>query len=227
MEGWVGRAVAELIGTFYLVFIGASAAVLDHYLQGGVGLIGFALANGLALGTGVTATMNISGGVLNPAVAIGLWALGKLQGAMTLVYIVAELVGATLAGLLVYAAFPAAHVAAVHAGSPALGAGFTPGQGVLLEAVLTFLLMTSVLLTAVDRRAPSGIGGYGIGLTVLFSVLAGGAATGAALNPARSFGPALVSGFWADHWVYWLGPIAGALMASAIYAIFLRQKEGP
>lgn len=112
--------------------------------------------------------MNISGGVLNPAVAIGLWALGKLKGGMTIVYIVAELVGAVLAGLLVYAAFPAVHVAAVHAGSPALGEGFSPGQGVLIEAVLTFLLMTSVLLTAVDKRAPSGIRGYGIGLTVLF-----------------------------------------------------------
>jgi MIP family channel proteins len=222
--GWTRPAVAELVGTFYLVFIGAAAAALDHYAHGDVGLIGFALANGLALGTGVTATMNISGGHLNPAVTVAMWSLGKIRAGLAVVYVVAQLLGAILAGLLVYASFPAADVRAVHAGAPALGAGIGPGHGVVLEAVLTFLLVTSVLLTAVDWRAPK-VGGYGIGLTVLFDVLAGGAATGAAMNPARSFGPALVSGFWANEWVYWVGPVLGALVAAAVYALFLRQPE--
>lgn len=223
-QGWLRLAVAEALGTFYLVFIGAAAAALDHYTQGRVGLLGFALANGLALGTGVTATMRISGGHLNPAVTVGLWSLGKIRAGLGALYIVAQLVGAVVAALLVAAAFPAADVGAVHAGAPALGAGIGAGQGVLLEAVLTFLLVTSVLLTAVDARAPQ-VAGYGIGITVLFDVLAGGAATGAAMNPARSFGPALVSGFWTDEWVYWVGPILGALAAAAVYRLCLAERE--
>lgn len=222
--GWLRPAVAELIGTFYLVFAGAASATLDHYTHGGVGLIGFALANGLALGTGITATMNISGGHLNPAVTISLWSLGKIKAGLGILYVIAQLCGATLAGLLVYAGFPAVDVNAVHAGTPALGPGVTAWHGVVLEGVMTFLLVTSVLLTAVDWRAPK-VGGYGVGITVLFDVLAGGAATGAAMNPARSFGPALASSFWANEWVYWVGPIAGGLVAAAIYALFLRQDE--
>lgn len=222
-QGWLKPAVAELVGTFYLVFIGAAAAAADRYMHGGVGLIGFALANGLALGTGITATMNISGGHLNPAVTVSLWSLGKIRARLGILYIIAQLCGATLAGLLVYAAFPVADVNAVHAGAPALGIGITTLQGVIIEAVLTFLLVTSVLLTAVDPRAPK-VGGYGVGITVLFDVLVGGAATGAAMNPSRSFGPALASGFWTNEWIYWAGPILGGLVAAAIYALFLQES---
>jgi MIP family channel proteins len=219
----VSRFVAELVGTFYLVFIGGAAAVVDHFTRGGLGVLGAALANGLALGTGVTATMNLSGGVLNPAVAVGLWALRKLSAARAALYVVAELAGATIAGLLVRWLFPSSDVAAVHAGAPALAAGLGAWQGVGIEAALTFLLMTSVLLTAVDGRAPQ-VAGYGIGLTVLFDVLAGGAFTGAAMNPARSFGPALASGFWASEWVYWVGPVVGALVAAGVYGWTLASR---
>jgi MIP family channel proteins len=220
---WSRPLVAELIGTFYLVFAGAGAAALNHYLQGGVGLVGIALANGLALGTGVSATMNISGGNLNPAVTVALWSIGKLRGRLALLYIVAQLMGASIAVGLVRLSFPAAEFAAVHGGEPGLGAGITPLQGALLEAVMTFLLVSSAFLTAVDHRAPH-VGGYGIGITVVFDVLVGGALTGAAMNPARSFGPALISGFWSNEWVYWVGPIIGGLVSALIYNLILRDR---
>jgi MIP family channel proteins len=215
--------VAEALGTFFLVFPGAGAPILDHLSGGHVGLLGVAIANGLGLAVGITATMNISGAHLNPAVTVGLWALGKIRAGLAALYVVAQLVGATVAALLLAAIFPAAAASATHLGAPALLAGFGAWHGALLEAVLTFLLVSAVLLTAVDDRAPK-VAGFGIGVIVMVDVLTGGPLTGAAMNPARAFGPALVAGFWADHWVWWLGPIAGSLVAAAVYGWFLAGK---
>jgi MIP family channel proteins len=220
-KDWLKILAAEAVGTFFLVFPGAGAPILDK-LTGGVGLLGIAIANGLGLAIGITATMNISGGALNPAVTIGLWAAKKLKGALVIPYIVAQLVGAIVAALLLKAIFPAAAAAATHLGAPAL-AQIGAGQGMLLEAVMTFLLVTAVFLTAVDERAPK-VGGFGVGVIVMVDVLTGGPLTGAAMNPARAFGPALVAGFFTNQWIWWVGPILGGLVAAALYAGLLANR---
>lgn len=211
--GWLRLMVAECVGTFFLVFPGVGAAV-----QHGATLLDVALANGIGLGIGVSATLAVSGGALNPAVTVGLWALGKLKPRVAVLYVLAELVGATLAALLVRLLLHSAATAGVP--QPAQGIGGLQAAGI--ECVLTFLLMTAVLMTAVDASAPR-IAGLGIGLVVVFDVLAAGPLTGAAMNPARALGPELVFGVWRAAWAYWLGPIAGALLASAVYRQFLQS----
>jgi MIP family channel proteins len=215
-KDWLKLLVAEAVGTFFLVFPGAGAPILDKVTGGSVGLLGIAIANGLGLAIGITATMNISGGALNPAVTVALWAAKKLKPVLVIPYILAELVGAVIAALLLKAIFPAAAAAATHLGAPAL-TQIGPGQGLLLEGFMTFLLVTAVFLTAVDERAPK-VGGFGIGVIVMVDVLMGGPLTGAAMNPARALGPALVAGYFANQWIWWVGPILGGLLAAAIYA---------
>lgn len=215
MPNWLRLMVAEAIGTMFLVFPGVGAAMRPHAT-----LLDVALANGVGLGIGISATMAVSGGALNPAVTIGLWALGKLKPAMAVLYIVAELVGAAIAALLVHLLFPGAQVVL---GTPTPGHGVSGLDAALIECVLTFFLMSAVLNTIVDPSAPK-IGGLGVGLVVVFDVLAAGRLTGAAMNPARAFGPELVAGVWKSAWAYWLGPILGALIAAGLYRWFLESK---
>jgi MIP family channel proteins len=152
-----------------------------------------------------------SGGHINPAVTIAMLVTRRIAPLLGLLYIVAQPVGATLAGLLLRAIFPFAVWQAAELGTPMLGPGVSFGTGVLLEATLSFFLLLAVFGTAVDPRALK-IGGFGIGLTVAVDILMGGALTGAAMNPARTFGPALAGGFWQNDLVYWIGPIIGALI---------------
>ena len=105
---------------------------------------------------------------------------------------------------------------AVHWGVPALAVGVSASQGLIIEFVLTFFLVTAVWGTAVDPKAPK-IGGFGIGLTVLMDILVGGPLTGAAMNPARAFGAACASGVWGSHWIYWVGPLLGGAAAARVY----------
>jgi MIP family channel proteins len=209
-------ALAELVGTFVFFFIGAGAIITDSYTHGAVGLIGVALAHGLILSVMISTFGAVSGGHFNPAVTIGLWVARKVDQYTVISYIIAQLIGGVLAGFLLRFLFPEVVWQPVHLGTPALAVGVAPMAALILEAVLTFFLMLSVLGTAVDRAAPK-IGGFGIGLTVAVDILVGGPITGAAMNPARVFGPGLAAGFWEYHWVYWVGPIAGAAFASWLY----------
>jgi MIP family channel proteins len=214
--------VAELVGTFMFVFIGAGSIVIDTYTHGALGLLGIAVAHGLALSIVISICMGISGGHINPAVTAGLWLARKIDTVPAIRYVAAQLLGAVLAGFLLRALYPGDVGAAVHLGTPALAPGVIPFVGLVLEAILTFFLMLAVLGTAVDSIAPK-IGGFGIGLTVAADILAGGPITGASMNPARSFGPALASGYWDFHWLYWIGPLAGALAASWLYTRFISK----
>jgi len=222
-KDWLRLLVAEAVGTFFLVFPGAGAPILDKVTGGSVGLLGIAIANGLGLAIGITATMNISGGHLNPAVTIALWAARKIKADLAILYIVAQLVGALIAALLLKAIFPVVAAAATHLGAPAISTQIGAGQGMLLELVMTFLLVMAVFLTAVDDRAPK-VGGFGVGVIVMVDVLMGGPLTGAAMNPARALGPALVSGFLTNQWVWWVGPILGGLLAAALYTGVLANR---
>jgi glycerol uptake facilitator-like aquaporin len=145
-------------------------------------------------------------------------ATGRLKAAGAVAYIVTQLAGATAAAFICRAVFPVDAVAEAHLGIPLPAAWATTGVILTVEFVLTFLLMTAIFGTAVDDRGKAvKIGGFGIGLTVTFDILAGGPVTGASMNPARSFGPALVHGDFAFHWMYWAAPIAGAVVAAVIY----------
>lgn len=221
----MNRYLAELVATFTLCFVGAGSIILDAHTNGALGLVGIALAHGLALSVAISAIAATSGGHVNPAVTIGFLVTGKISPKDAGGYILFQLLGASIAGFALRAMYPAAGIAATHLGTPALGPGVGVGQGIVIEALMTFFLVFAVWGTAVDPRAPK-IGGFGIGLTVAFDILCGGPLTGAAMNPARAFGPALAAGFWDAHVVYWIGPILGGIAAALLYqALFLPAEE--
>lgn len=217
------QAIAEFIGTFALIFIGAGAIIADNVMAGGVGLTGIALAHGLAIATMVSALGAVSGGHFNPAVTFGFLVTRRIAVTPAIMYLVAQILGATVAAAILKSVAPSAAVDAVALGTPVLGQGTTIAAGVVIEAVLTFFLVTAVFGTAVDPRAPK-IGGLGIGLVIAMDIFMGGPLTGAAMNPARAFGPALLQGFWSDHLVYWVGPLLGGGIAALVYEWGLMQK---
>ncbi|MBX6773139.1 MAG: aquaporin [Chloroflexi bacterium] len=216
----IRKLIVEFIGPFALVYIGAGAIIAT----GGKDLVAIALAHGLAIGLLVAAAGHISGGVYNPALTAGLMAARRLSIPMGIGYIIAQLLGGTVAAALLKLSFSPQAVDAVKLGTPLLGTGVTAGQGVLVELILTFFLMFSVFGTAVDPRGPRTIAGPVIGLIITMDIFAGGALTGAAMNPARSFGPELIQGVWDAWWVYWVGPILGAVIAALLYNEILLEE---
>ncbi len=215
-EQSIKSVVAELVGSFAFIFLGAGSVITNALTHASIGLLGIALAHGLALSIMITIFGATSGGHLNPAVTIGFLVTRRIAPVLAILYIIAQLVGASLASFLLRVIFPRAAWLTAHLGTPYLALGTSFGTGVLIEAVLTFFLVLAVFGTAVDQRAPK-IGGFGIGLTVLVDILLGGPLTGASMNPARTFGPALASGFWQNDLVYWLGPFIGAIIAALLY----------
>jgi len=213
--GKLRPCVAEAIGTFALIFVGIGAIK-----AAGSDLLAVALAHGLTIAVFVSATGHISGGHLNPAVTFGALVGGKIKPADALFYWISQLAGAYLAGLACLAIF---NRDVVVTGTPQL-ASVSATQGVVIEAILTFFLVFVVYGTAIDARGPK-IGGLAIGLTVTLDILFGGPLTGAAMNPARVFGPALAANFWTGHAVYWIGPLVGGAVAGALYkTLFLSQR---
>jgi MIP family channel proteins len=211
------QCVAEFVGTFALIFIGIGAIYNLGGLEKNGGLLGIALAHGLAIAVMVSATAGISGGHLNPAVTFGLMLADKIDLKGAIAYWFSQLAGAVAAA---WVALVVLDTTAVFNGTPAIGKDVTLGHAVIIEAVLTFFLVFVVFGSAVDERAPK-IGGLAIGLTVALDILFGGPLTGAAMNPARTFGPALIGGQWAHHYVYWAGPLLGGGLAGLIYGRFL------
>jgi len=216
MEKALKPCVAEAIGTFALCFIGAGSIINN------AGPVGIALAHGCVLAVMISAMGHISGGHFNPAVTIGALVGGKIGGQKAGLYIASQLIGAVVAGALLRLVYPEATWQPVHLGTPGLAPGVGMGTGIVVELVLTFFLVLVVYGTAIDDRgAWKAIAGFGIGFTVLCDILMGGPITGASMNPARTFGPGLAAGFWADHLVYWIGPLAGGALAGAVYGRFL------
>ena len=198
MSSLLRRSIAEAVGTFGLVFIGVGSVASTYYPDAKWGVLGIALAHALVLSVMVTATMAISGGHLNPAVTIGLLVARRTNARTAGAYIVAQLVGAVIAAYTVHALYPASVMRAAVVGVPKLANSVSFGQGIAIEAILTFFLVSAVFGTCVNAEAPK-VGGFGIGLVLLFDILVGGPLTGAAMNPARAFGPALVAGQWTAH----------------------------
>lgn len=224
MLGNSKKYLAEFIATFALVFIGAGAVVMDTVSGGKVGLIGIAFAHGLVLMAMIYATGHISGAHINPAVTFALLITRRIKLFQGMMYIIAQLGGGALAGFLLLILFPNA-VTTTHLGATALAPTVTLGLGILTEAVLTFLLVFTIFGVAVDKRGPPGPYGIAIGFVLTAMIFVGGPLTGAALNPARSFGPALASMFWTNHWVYWIGPLFGASVAGLVYHVLLFEER--
>ena len=215
--------VAEFIGTFALIFVGVGAITAD-YISGASGLVGIALAHGLTIAVMASATAAVSGGHLNPAVTIGALATGKIDGPNAVGYVISQCLGGIVAAAMLKLCLPVAALESVKMGTPALGDGITVGMGLLVEIVLTFFLVFVIFGTAIDSRAPQ-VGALFIGLTVTLDILIGGPITGAAMNPARHLGPALLGGGLQHLWLYWVGPVIGGLLAALVYHHVLEEKN--
>ena len=227
MPSLARRLTAEALGTFGLVFIGAAVVVVNGgFPNSGIGLLGIALAHAVVLSVMVTATMTISGGHLNPAVTAGLLVARRIDAGSAAAYIVAQLVAAVIAAVLVKLLLPPHAVRAALLGVPVIASSVSLGQAIGIELVLTFFLVSAVFGTAVSPDAPR-VGGFGIGLVLLFDILVGGPLTGAAMNPARAFGPALVAGTWVGQLVYWIGPIMGGILAALLWEYVLLPRTPP
>jgi len=217
---------AEFFGIFALVFIGGAAIMGTTQTHDANALMIVAVAHGLALAVMVTATMRISGH-LNPAVTLGFLAARRIEPMMAVVYIIAQLLGAALAAYALKAIFPADIAAATRLGGQFIAPSVTTGQAILAEAIATFFLTFVVFGTAVDPAAPK-VGGFAIGLVLTADILAIGPLTGGSMNPARSFGPAVVSEAFEGQMIYWVGPILGSVAAALLYdGLFLRRGKEP
>jgi MIP family channel proteins len=226
MRDSIRHFVAEFAGIFALVFVGGATLINAQARGGGAGLLEAALAHGLILAVMVTATMRISGH-FNPAVTLGFLAARRIDPVMAGVYIVAQLLGAMLAAYALRGLFPDPDAMVARLGGQAIALNVTVWQALGLEAIATFLLVFVVFGTAVDPNAPQ-VGGLAIGLTVAADILAIGPLTGASMNPARSFGPAVASGIFEGQAVYWIGPIVGGIIAALLYdRLFLRRGVEP
>ncbi|CAM0145916.1 unnamed protein product [Urochloa decumbens] len=222
-------AVSEFISMLIFVFAGSGSGMAFSKLSGGgattpAGLVAVSLAYTLALIAAVSVGANISGGHVNPAVTFGAFVGGNITLVKAAAYWVAQLLGSVAACLLLKIATGGE---AVGAGS--LSAGVGAWNAVVLEMVMTFGLVYTVYATAVDpNKGDLGvIAPIAIGLIVGANILAGGPFDGASMNPAASFGPAVVSGVWDNHWVYWLGPFAGAAIAALVYDILFIGQQRP
>src|SRR3954471_1363828 len=217
---------AEFIGTFALVFVGGGAIITSPMLQVQAAVVNIAFAHGLILALLVTATMRISGH-LNPAVTAGFLVTRRIEPMMAVVYWIAQFMGAIIAAYALKALYPANIATLTKLGGQSISADINLVQAIVLEAIATFFLVFVVFGTAVDPKAPK-VGGFAIGLTVTAGILAIGPLTGASMNPARSFGPAVASGIFEGQAVYWIGPILGGIAAALIYeALFIPHGIEP
>lgn len=214
------RCTAEFVGTFTLIFIGGGAGIAS-----GQDIVAVALANGLAIGIMVSNLGHISGGHFNPAITLGVLATRRIELRLAVLYWCSQLLGAIFAALILRIVFSHAEFLGSVPHAPGVGAG----KGLLVEIVLSFFLIWAVFATAIDPRgAFKAIAGLAIGLTITMDVFMGGPLTGAAMNPARAFGPELVGNFWGEGWIYYVGPAIGGVIAAVGYdRLYLRSAPSP
>jgi glycerol uptake facilitator protein len=240
------RCIAEMVGTFILVFFGAGAAAItlmaangaSHPNQfnigiGALGGLGDWFAIGMAFAIAITGSIyalgRISGCHINPAVTIALWVTGRFAGRDVLPYILSQCIGASLGSFLFAATAGMDAVVIGGLGATAPFPGISYGQAIIVEAIGTFFLMLVIMGVAVDRQAPPGFAGLIIGLTVGGVITATGNIAGASLNPARTFGPYLADlilggkNFWEYFPIYVIGPIIGAVIAALLYAYLTKD----
>jgi glycerol uptake facilitator protein len=239
----IQRSLAEVLGTFLLVFIGAGAGTsLGAFFKEGLspaGLLLVALAHGLALLVAVYAIGKISGAHVNPAVSIALASVGKLGWVDAIYYIVSQLIGATLGALGVLVVFGRTQALAAGVGATTFNPIVThPIQAAAIEAFGAFILVLAIVSTAADKRSPAGWAGLVIGFALAAAIMVAGTATGASVNPARTFGPDIVltlfggsqklaggATIWGEYWVYVVGPIVGGVVAAWLYRLIAQPDR--
>ena len=223
-SGTARQLMAEVLGTFGLVFFCAGSAHVNWWSDGSLGALGVGLVNGFGVAVMIFAFWAISGAHLNPAVSLGLWLSGKLPGRRLAPYVGAQLVGALIASSVMHGLFRN-HTGE---GESWLGANFSSGpliQAFGTEIVITFFLVYAILMLA-DRGRGATVFAVAVGLYVAAAVTMAGSVSGASMNPARAFGPAAIAWFWDDHWIYWVAPSLGALFASMFHVV-LRERTPP
>jgi MIP family channel proteins len=214
------KYLAEFLGTFMLIFVAEGTFLVNGITGGSLGLVGIALAQGFVLMTLIYSLMHVSGAFFNPAITITMYMHKRIKALRAFGYVICQLCGAATAAFLLLVLFPGA--------TPLEHYGLPPdvdlGTGLVFEAILTFFLVATIYGAYINKHAPKGFYGLTIGSVLIFDTLLGGPVSGAALNPARAFGPALASGIWGPQVIYWVGPIAGAILASYIYEYLLSEK---
>jgi MIP family channel proteins len=234
IHNWLAPFIAEMIGPFALVLIGAGSIMMAYNSGFGDGgtLVLVALAHGLAIGLMIAGAGHISGGHYNPAVTLAMFVGGKIGAMKAVAYIIAQLLGAVIAALVLRYIFNDVIRDATNFGIPSVnysddGDMLIVGRehAFVLEVILTFFLAYVIFGTAVDSRGAHAIASLAIGLTITMDILLAGPLTGAAMNPARWFGPALVHGEWKDGWLYIVAPALGAVLASIVHNYIFIPRE--
>ncbi|RUS76318.1 hypothetical protein EGW08_015925 [Elysia chlorotica] len=223
-EQTIRPCLGEFFGVTLFVFIGTMS------VSGAGGLLGVAVAHGLMIALLVSALGNISGGHLNPAVTLGILFAGGIGPMNAVLYVVSQLIGSITGAALTRGVLSQAAFVNISGGASALGANSTVSEGLMAEIVLTAILMITILLTAVDNSTKTSLAPIAIGFAVIVDILAGAAISGASLNPARSLGPAVAmttfnSSVWDNHWLYWVGPGIGAVLAALVHRLILAGPE--
>lgn len=222
MYGLPQKLAAEFFGTFGFILIASGSICADQYLraanQSALGVSGIALAHGLAYAIAVTSVAHVSGGHLNPAVTVACWVTRRIGTLTTIFYCLAQLAGSITAVYLLTAIIPDSVWRPIALGAPNLSRDFGRLHGMILEAALTACFVFVIFATNIDPKgALAKFGGFASGLTITVAVLGGYPFTGAALNPARSFGPAVAASQWQNQGIYWVGPLVGAMIAAVLY----------
>jgi len=212
------RYVAEGVGAFFLVLIGPGAVMVNAFTGGAIGQAGIALAFGFVVIAMVYALGHLSGAHINPAVTLAFWSARRFPAAEVLPYILAQCGGAAAASLGLRAML--GQVGRMGATTPSIGLG----AAFAMEWLMSFALMFVIMAVATDERVSDGFAPIAVGVTVAFCAMMGGPLTGASMNPARSFGPAVAGGGWTAHWLYWVAPVMGMLVAVRAYE-FLRPAS--
>jgi MIP family channel proteins len=226
------KFAAEFVGTFAVIFIAAGSICADQYLaasgQSRLGMLGIALAYGLAYAVMVAALAHSSSGYFNPAVTIGLWVTRRVGTLQAISCLIAQIVGSISGAYLLIALIPDVgwRTRALGSMTPDLSPDITRGQGMAIEAVLTFFLVFVIFATAIDaKRALQKLAGFASGFVLAAGVLVAEPFTGASMNPVRTLGPAIATRHWENHGVYWIGPLFGGILAAVIYdRLFLREQ---
>jgi aquaporin TIP len=219
---YLRRGFAEFVGTFALIFVGAGSIAFARTWTD------IGLAHGLVIAVMASAVGHISGGHFNPAVTLGFFVTRRMSAALAGIYWFVQFGAAALGALLLKWVLPGDTGGRTHLGAPGLASGVNSGEGVVIEAVLTFFLVWVIFATAADPRgAFKQIAGLAIGFTITLDVLMGGALTGAAMNPARALGPQLVGDTWKHFWVWYVGPLAGGVIAAVVYELLYLRPPRP
>ncbi|XP_061456041.1 aquaporin-8 [Rhineura floridana] len=222
-EQYIQPCIGELVGSAFFIFIGC-ASVIEN--TEGTGRLQPALAHGLALGLSIAVLGNISGGHFNPAVSLGAWLVGGLNMVMVLPYWVSQLCGGLIgAGLAKVMTISDRYDNATGAAFTTITSDDQIPAALVGEIIMTMFLVTTVCMGAINEKTKSPLAPFCIGFTVTADILAGGAVSGACMNPARAFGPALVANYWDYHWLYWVGPMVAGLLVGALIRFLIGDKK--